>query len=111
MKFALLALIFALPMVTGAAGLKTNSATRAILQADDELPASIWRQILATHAADGRETGYFLVFKLHGTYFSYDFKNGSRRIWPVDASARALARAITPLAVEGAFVSPESFER
>jgi hypothetical protein len=111
MRLAVLALLLALPVVTDAAGLKTDSATKAVLQASDELPASIWKRIIVARSADGREIGYFLVFKLHGTYFSYDVKNGSRRIWPVNASARALAYAITSLAAEGTFVSPESFAR
>jgi hypothetical protein len=111
MKFAVLAILFVMPIVTDAIGLKADWATKSVLEAGDELPAPIWKRIIAARSADGRDIAYFLIFKLHDTYFSYDIKNGSRRIWPIDASARALAHAAMPTAFEGTFVSPESFAR
>ncbi|MEY2604696.1 MAG: hypothetical protein QOH31_2491 [Verrucomicrobiota bacterium] len=40
--------------------------------------------------------GHYLIFNLHGTFFSYSPDGRSKRIWPAGQSATALARAIYP---------------
>jgi hypothetical protein len=50
---------------------------------------------------------HYLIFNLHGTFFSYSPDGGSRRIWPAGNSATALARAIKPGSlVTGVFFTP-----
>ena len=108
--FALLVTVFAFPAVVSA-GPKIDPAIKSVLEADAELPSPIWRVLVEARSAGGRDVQYFLVFNLHGTYFSYDAKNGSRRIWPSNRTPIALARAAMPTAADGAVITPADFAR
>jgi hypothetical protein len=108
--FALLVTVFAFPDISSA-GPKINSAIKSVLEANGELPPPIWRVLVEARSGDGHEVQYFLVFNLHGTYFSYDAKNGSRRIWPSNRTPIALARAAMPTAIDGAVITPADFVR
>ena len=106
----------ALPLLTAlvtwgasapAAAPRLDGATRAVLAAQHELPAPVWKRVLAVRDPAGARVRHYLVFKLHRTYFCYSAPDGSRRIWPANESPTALARAIAPgSASTAAFVTP-----
>jgi hypothetical protein len=84
-----------------------DGATRAVLAAEQALPAPLWKRVLEVRDPAGRRARPYLVFNLHRTYFCYSAQDGSRRIWPADRSPAALARAIAPAeAATAAFVPP-----
>jgi hypothetical protein len=77
----------------------------SILEAARELPPPVWKRVIEVRSPDGRTLRHYLIFKLHGTFFSYRYEEGSRRIWPVGVSATSFARAAMPGYVEGVFLS------
>jgi hypothetical protein len=80
-----------------------------LLQAHDELPAPVWKRLLEVQGPNGAVLGHYLIFNLHGTFFSYAPDGGSRRIWPAGTSPTAFARATHPgSAVIGIFFAPSS---
>jgi hypothetical protein len=84
-----------------------DSIVRTLLRAHDELPSTIWKRLLEVQNLDGTVLAHYLLFNLHGTFFSYSPDGGSRRIWPAGNSATALARAIKPGSlVTGVFFTP-----
>jgi hypothetical protein len=85
-------------------GLNTR-ILRQIIEAYQELPATVWKRLVEVRTESGRLIGLYLVFNLHGSYFSYNPSRGSQRIWPNARSADSLARATNPgVTVTGSFV-------
>jgi len=75
---------------------RADSALINVLRAHDELPAAVWKRLLEVQGKNGTVLGHYLIFNLHGTFFSYSPHGGSKRIWPAGRSATAFARAIYP---------------
>jgi hypothetical protein len=84
-----------------------DSIVRTLLRAHDELPSTIWKRLLEVQNLDGSVLTHYLIFNLHGTFFSYSPDGGSKRIWPAGNSATAFARATKPGSlVNGVFFTP-----
>jgi hypothetical protein len=78
-----------------------------LLRAHEELPAAVWKRLLQVQTLEGNVVARYLIFNLHGTFFSYSPDGGSKRIWPVGRSAGAFARAASPGSfVTGVFFTP-----
>jgi hypothetical protein len=78
-----------------------------LLRAHDELPAAVWKRLLEVQDRNGTALAHYLIFNLHGTFFSYSPHGGSKRIWPAGVSATAFARAANgDSPVTGIFFTP-----
>jgi hypothetical protein len=78
-----------------------------LLRAHDELPAAVWKRLLEVRDRNGAMLAHYLIFNLHGTFFSYSPRSGSKRIWPAGVSATAFARAANAdSSVTGVFFTP-----
>jgi hypothetical protein len=93
--------------VAAAAASHLDAATRFVVAAHAELPASIWKRVLEVRLLPGNAVHHYLVFNLHHTFFCYSAEDGSRRIWPAGTSPAALAHAISPAPeLTASFVEP-----
>jgi hypothetical protein len=87
--------------------IRSDSTVINLLRAHDELPAAVWKRLLEVHSMNGTVLGHYLIFNLHGTFFSYSPDGGSKRIWPAGRSATAFGRAIYPDS-SGIFFAPSN---
>jgi hypothetical protein len=88
---------------------QVKDTVRNLLLAHDELPPTVWKRLLEVQNSDGEVLAHYLIFDLHGTFFSYSPEEGSRRIWPASKSATAFAHAVHPgSGVIGIFFAPSS---
>jgi hypothetical protein len=87
--------------------IRADGKVMDLLRAHDELPSTVWKRLLQVQTLDGNVVARYLVFNLHGTFFSYSPEGGSKRIWPAGRSAGAFARATSPgTFVTGVFFTP-----
>jgi hypothetical protein len=87
--------------------IRADGKVMNLLRAHDELPSAVWKRLLQVQTLDGAVVARYLIFNLHGTFFSYSPEGGSKRIWPAGRSAGAFARATSSgTFVTGVFFAP-----
>ena len=85
-----------------------NDCLPAAMRVYHELPPAPtcqWKRLLSARYGAGRRNHVYCVFAVGSQIYAYDTTWGSRRVYPTDRSASAVARVVDFAAVTGVYLN------